>query len=206
MAAVPPPRLTSSGARPRWRTALASPRGITVVALVLLLCVALWQLVPMFLGPPKARSVALVVNSTPAGASIFLDGQDTGLKSPSRLENLAVGAAHTLRLALPGHEDQEEHFTITPAEVPPEGELRRRLFLEKKKGRLEITTLPEKADVFIEGRFACETPCVVPDLDREKNEVKLLLRKSDFRDYSDVIRWGDETAVKVEYKLTPRTN
>jgi hypothetical protein len=46
----------------------------------------------------------------------------------------------------------------------------------------------------------------VPDLDREKSEVKLLLRKNDFRDYSDVIRWGDETAVKVEYKLTPRTN
>jgi hypothetical protein len=66
--------------------------------------------------------------------------------------------------------------------------------------------LPDKADVFIEGRFACETPCVVPDLDREKSEVKLLLRKNDFRDYSDVIRWGDETAVKVEYKLTPRTN
>ncbi len=206
MAAMPPPRLSSAGARSRWVAALATPRGITIVALVLLLCVALWQLAPMFLGPPKARTVALVVNSTPAGASIFLDGQDTGLKSPSRLENLAVGAAHTLRLALPGHEDQEEHFTITPAEVPPEGELRRRLFLEKKKGRLEITSLPDKADVFIEGRFACETPCVVPDLDREKSEVKLLLRKNDFRDYSDVIRWGDETAVKVEYKLTPRTN
>ncbi len=30
------------------------------------------------------------------------------------------------------------------------------------------------------------------------------MRKDGYRDYPDVIRWGDETSIKVEYKLSPR--
>jgi len=206
MAAMPVP---AKKGPPPWLAALVSPRGITITSLVILTVVAVWQLLPMVLGSSRPKAVAVVVESTPPGAKVLLDGQDTGLVTgqtpPARLEAVTPGVPHTLRLSLPGFQDAEEQFTLSPAETAATSEVRKSLFLEKKKGRLEIASRPEKADVFIDGKFACETPCSLTDVDREKNEVKLMLRKGDYRDYSEVVRWGTETAIKVEYQLTPRS-
>jgi hypothetical protein len=183
---------------------LATPTGVTVVVLLALLIYAAIQLLPTLLAPEKPKVAAVVVTSTPAGATVFMDGTDTGQKTPARIENVPTGSSHVLKLTLAGHDEVTESFSLPPGDPPPEGEIKRRIFLGKKKGRIEIGSVPDRAEVYVDGKFTCETPCTVPDLDREKNEVRLLMRKDGFRDYPDVIRWGEETSIKVEYKLSPR--
>ncbi|MCK6573768.1 PEGA domain-containing protein, partial [Myxococcota bacterium] len=196
--AVPAPN------RPNPLKRLATPTGVTVVVLLALLVYAAVQLLPTLLAPDKPKVAAVVVTSTPAGATVFMDGVDTGQKTPARIENVPTGSSHVLKLTLAGHDEVAESFSLPPGDPPPEGEIKRRIFLGKKKGRIEVGSVPDRAEVYVDGKFTCETPCTVPDLDREKNEVRLLMRKDGFRDYPDVIRWGEETSIKVEYKLSPR--
>jgi serine/threonine protein kinase len=183
---------------------LATPTGVTVLVLLALLIYAAVQLLPTLLAPEKPKVAAIVVTSTPAGATVFMDGVDTGQKTPARIENVPTGSSHVIKLTLAGHDEVTESFSLPPGDPPPEGEIKRRVFLGKKKGRIEVGSVPARAEVYVDGKFTCETPCTVPDLDREKNEVRLLMRKDGFRDYPDVIRWGEETSIKVEYKLSPR--
>jgi serine/threonine protein kinase len=208
MMAMPAPskagKSTSAGKRGGLLGKIATPTGVTVVVLLILLVYAAIQLVPTLLAPDKPKVTAVVVTSTPAGASVFMDGVDTGQKTPARLENVPTGSSHVLKLSVAGHDEVTESFSIPPGDPPAEGELKRRIFLAKQKGKIEINSVPDHAEVYVDGKFSCETPCALADLDRDKNEVRLLMRKDGYRDYPDVIRWGDETSIKVEYKLSPR--
>ena len=181
-----------------------SPGGLTAFVLVALLGYAAFQLLPTLLAPQKLRVAALVITSTPAGAKVHVNGVDTGQETPARVDNVAVGASHTVKLTLGGFDELTESVTIPASDLPPDGEVKRRLFLVKQRGRIEVGSTPDKADVFVDGKFSCETPCTVADVDREKNEVRLLLRKDGYRDYPEVIRWGEETHIKVDWKLAPR--
>lgn len=183
---------------------LMSPGGLTAFVLVALLGYAAFQLLPTLLAPQKLRVAALVITSTPAGAKVHVNGVDTGQETPARVDNVAVGASHTVKLTLGGFDELTESVTIPASDLPPDGEVKRRLFLVKQRGRIEVGSTPDKADVFVDGKFSCETPCTVADVDREKNEVRLLLRKDGYRDYPEVIRWGEETHIKVDWKLAPR--
>lgn len=45
----------------------------------------------------KESAGPVVIVSNPSGASIFVDGEDTGLKTPSRVNNVASNAVVLLR-------------------------------------------------------------------------------------------------------------
>ncbi len=190
-------------AKPAWKK-IVTPVGVTIVVLVLLAIYAGYQLLPGLLAPDKPKVVTAEVTSTPSGAEIFLDGTDTGKKTPAKLEALALGSNHSVKLTLAGFDDVTEALNVPMGEQPGDGEVKRRLFLSKKKGKLDVSSVPDHAELYVDGKFTCETPCTVPDLDRDKNDVRLLLRKDGYRDYPDVVRWGEEVGIKVEYKLSPR--
>jgi len=65
--------------------------------------------VPVTLSP--ASSGPLTITSTPAGARIFLDGQDGGV-TPLTFPDLALGM-HTLVLKMDGYQDYTEQITVT---------------------------------------------------------------------------------------------
>ena len=60
---------------------------------------------------PNDTNGAIAVLSTPSGATIWLDGNNTGKKTDDTLENVAPGS-HNVRLILPGYEDYETTVTV----------------------------------------------------------------------------------------------
>jgi hypothetical protein len=57
-------------------------------------------------------TTSIDVRSEPAGASIFVDGRPTGLKTPAVLSGLPVGRAVKLRLDLEGHAAASRETTL----------------------------------------------------------------------------------------------
>jgi hypothetical protein len=61
--------------------------------------------------PPAPQVGSISVETIPDGADIWLDGQDTGLKSNANLDNLSPGT-HTVRLIKQGYFTHEESVTV----------------------------------------------------------------------------------------------
>lgn len=78
--------------------------------------------------PPTQAFGSIQVKSYPNGATIFLDGQDTGFKTNHTLTNIPTGR-HTILLRLAGWKDWEEEVTVyqnqtavvKPCLLPPNG-------------------------------------------------------------------------------------
>jgi len=56
---------------------------------------------------------AIYVISTPSGASVQIDGRDTGVSTPSRIDDLSIGN-HSITLSKPGYQDASEMVTTRP--------------------------------------------------------------------------------------------
>ena len=59
----------------------------------------------------RSQPGTVAVASTPEGATILLDGSDTGLVTPAELPELAAGE-HAIVLSLPGHETAQEMVNV----------------------------------------------------------------------------------------------
>ncbi|MDP8238185.1 MAG: SUMF1/EgtB/PvdO family nonheme iron enzyme [Candidatus Hatepunaea meridiana] len=60
----------------------------------------------------QGKPGALFVTTTPSGASIYLDGKDTGKKTSAKISDLSMGE-HELRLTLSGYGDIDTLVTIS---------------------------------------------------------------------------------------------
>ncbi|HLJ87576.1 MAG TPA: serine/threonine-protein kinase [Candidatus Angelobacter sp.] len=121
---------------------------------------------------PAPSSVA--VSSTPTGASIWIDGKDTGKTTPSQI--LVEKGAHTVVVRKEGFKDaattadvvEGQTLDFSPAlqTAPPlqvedsgkQGSMLRRMFgadsIPEGKGLLHIRTVPDGATVVVNGRSA----------------------------------------------------
>jgi hypothetical protein len=117
---------------------------------------------------PPVRAVdsgRLLVRSTPAGASVMVDGESRGV-TPLALRELAFGA-HTVRVSYPGHDTRERPVTFTerrparsldfelrptsvtsPATTPA----------ANSPGSLIVTSRPSGAQVFVDDSLIGTTP------------------------------------------------
>jgi hypothetical protein len=57
------------------------------------------------------------VKTTPAGATLYLDGKKLGELSPVTLDGIAVGSEHAILAQLEGYDDRLEKFEVTTGEV-----------------------------------------------------------------------------------------
>ena len=183
---------------------MASAKGVTVVVLLGLSIYLGMHLFPTVVPAPEIKKAILVIDSTPHGARVILDGQDTQMDTPARFTDLPIDTLHTLRLTLKGYQPYSDTVAIGADTLPKTGELRKRYFLEKARGKLKVVSMPPGAEVYIDGKFAGETPLQRVDVDRTKNEMMVLVRKDDFRERREVIRWDDEIELKLELELTKR--
>lgn len=67
-------------------------------------------------GGAGATTGSIQVNSTPQGASVYLDGTDTGLTTNSTLTAVSPGS-HTVTLVKEGYEDYEEIISVTAGQT-----------------------------------------------------------------------------------------
>ncbi len=188
----------------RKKTGLArlfSARGITAMGILALLGVGAFLMRPLFMGKDAtASTLTLVVKAVPANATVTLDGTQRATATPARVEGLVPGTQHTQRVEVSGFTPHEETFT-----VPPEAdgnELRRSVFLRKAMGELVLKSEPPGAEVYMDGKYLGDTPLTRKSLDRDKNEVVLLIRKDGFQDRREVLTWGEQTTLEHTVKLT----
>ncbi len=93
----------------------------------------------------------LNISSSPAGASITMDGEYAGT-TPATLE-LSPQSDHQLKLFLNGYTQVRRQVSIESGQ-----QLDLSLSLKAKLGTLKITTLPTQANLYIDGKLRGQTP------------------------------------------------
>jgi hypothetical protein len=97
---------------------------------------------------PLAATVT--VASTPAGASLVVDGKDAGM-TPVTLGDLKPGSSHTVKLTKPGYNDLEQTVTVPGAGERAEVQL----FLTRvpELGAVRIVSEPPGAEILQNGEL-----------------------------------------------------
>jgi len=124
----------------------------------------------------------LKVSSTPSGASIWLDGKNTGKTTPEVLEELSAGK-HTVVLKLSGYRETSKSVAIVSSqrsdchvELVKEPEVVR-------TGTLKVSSTPSGATIWLDGKNTGKTtPEILEELSAGKHTV--VLKLSGYRETS----------------------
>ena len=135
----------------------------------------------------------LAVSSTPPGAAIFLDGEDTGKRTPALLEDLEAGE-HRLLLRLPHYFDQEDAAFVYPAR---KAEID--WTMRGKPARFTIEGTPKGAQVYADKLFHGYAPLELTLSPEE--EHTLVVHQPGFQARVDKLRGGIDEARSFRYEL-----
>lgn len=146
---VPEPAAVAPQSRPRaTRIMLAaslSAVGLLAVGGVLMRGAFLHPGAPATVSAPTTANLEL--RSQPAGASIFVDGSPTGLKTPAVLSGLPIGRTITLRLDLEGYTGVSRQTTLAAGQPQPLS-----FTLESALGKVRVRGVPPRATVQLDDR------------------------------------------------------
>ena len=110
----------------------------------------------------------LDVKSEPEeGAQVFVDGKDTGKKTPVTLDNVAEGE-HAVLLKRRFYKDK-----VIRVQVPNDGIGKAHIKMDPNFGSVRIDSEPSGADVYIDGVREGETPYVKQRIESKAYKVKL---------------------------------
>lgn len=141
----------------------------------------------------------LLVRSSPAGASVYVDGERHGL-TPTAVKNLPTGL-HRVRIVMDGYVAEDRNVTITeakPAQAVTVELERPRAATQKSRassepasspafaGVLVVESRPAGAQVFVDGKVMGITPLVVAKVDAGEHVVRL--ERDGYRRWSASVR------------------
>ena len=81
--------------------------------------------------------------------------------------------------------------------------IERRFFLRRSKGILNVSSSPQGAEIYLDGRYVGVTPKVLRDLERQKKEIFILLRKDGYKEKKATLDWGKKIKLDYEARLAP---
>jgi len=105
---------------------------------------------------PISTENEIIASSNPSGAEIYLDGKDTGQKTPATLLKLEKGI-HEIRMVLPGYEAFEIQVNVNGT-ATVSGNL---VKSNTPQGTVLIESTPANASVVIQGKAYGTTPVTV---------------------------------------------
>jgi serine/threonine protein kinase len=130
---------------------------------------------------PALDSGRLLVRSTPAGASVMVDGQSHGL-TPLSLRELGL-RAYTIEVSYPDHDTQRRRVTLSgrrpartvdfnlrPRSVPADATA-----AASAPGSLQVTSRPSGAQVFVDDTMIGTTPLLLSDVATGSRRLRLEL-------------------------------
>lgn len=88
----------------------------------------------------------LAVQSEPAGALVFLNGEPTGLRTPTELKAIPVGEQLEVRVEMTGFQSQQRRLSLEAAQP---GTLS--FLLPPSTGRVRLVGAPPGADLYVDG-------------------------------------------------------
>ncbi|MEM6731946.1 MAG: PEGA domain-containing protein, partial [Myxococcota bacterium] len=147
---------------------------------------------------PRPDGIAHI-ETIPAGASIYLDGEKIGI-TPADIQDLNTGEPVKVTVKLDGYQE-----VILQDEFPPgEREVTLEATLQEvmARGRLRVTSKPPGATLYVGNRKVGVTPKTVEDLDpTETHEIELT--KDGYKPKKVSYQFNGELDVEKEYELTP---
>jgi hypothetical protein len=145
-------------------------------------------------GTPTTGSI--MFESNPPGADIYYDNERLTEKTPYRLEGITIGTSHDIRIELPKYQPYIDTVNIpkTGREVPVLA------LLKQVTGKLRILSIPEGAEVWLDGRQVGRTPAKLEGLDMAGTK-KLELRLKDHQPHIQDLTWPANGQVDLDIKL-----
>jgi serine/threonine protein kinase len=143
----------------------------------------------------QAVAASLLIDSTPSGATVTVDGTVLSDKTPARFET-APGARHEILIELAGFQRHKD------AVVVPDGGGQTRVFafLPAITVKLRVTTVPSGADVYFGEQLKGRTPLEINDLDpASAREIEVRLK--DYPPEKRTLSWDGKTEQTVEIRL-----
>lgn len=144
-------------------------------------------------GESDKRTGALIVDTQPVGAVVWVDGVRKGA-SPQTVGDLEPGLLR-VRASLQGYEDQEEKVRILAGR-----ETRITLILDRtaSRGNLAVKSEPTGARWYLDGAYVGTTPDKV-DCEAETHRVEV--KKEGYEDWSETVQVATKGRVPVKTKL-----
>lgn len=136
----------------------------------------------------------LVVESLPPGASVIIDDEPTGRKTPVTIENFESGYVHDLRLELEG----EPTLTSTVS-VKPGAKQTVTLVFPDAMVNLSVKTDPPNAELFIDGRSVSLTPASM--MVRVDRELHVRVVREGYVEYVEVITPEKKSSINLDVRL-----
>ena len=113
---------------------------------------------------------SIVVSSYPTGAVVYLDGREWHY-TPATFTSVSAGAGHTVQVSMSGYQTYTTTVYVPAgAQVPVNVNL---VPAPQQTGSLSVTSTPNGADVYIDGRYWSSTPAVVPGLAPGSHTVRV---------------------------------
>ncbi len=133
----------------------------------------------------------LIVLCQQEGAQVFVDEQQVGTV-PLEPQSLGAGE-HTVRVTRPGYTEFTDVVTIRPrADTQIEVELM------AVSGVVHVTSVPDGAQVFVDGRFQGQTPA---ELELPDGEHSIRVRRQGYQEAIRTVRSAAGHQAEVEVRL-----
>ena len=138
----------------------------------------------------------IAVESAPGeGARIFIDGKDTGRKTPATIKGISCGQ-HTVELKKKGFVGEKKIVGVTSGEV-----VKARVNLAPNYAPLEIRTEPSGAEVSINGRRAGKSPIRIKRM--TAGEHTIVAKMPDHHDTTRKFKLLPGKPLKLNIELRP---
>ena len=136
------------------------------------------------------------VNSTPTGAAISLDGQDTGKTTNATLTDVSAGT-HTLKLVKQGYKVWEDTVTVNKGSTT---HVNVTLEEEPKVGSIKVNSTPTGAAIWLDGQDTGKTTnATLNDVSVGNHTLKLV--KERYQDWEDTVTVDEDATTTVNATL-----
>jgi len=157
------------------------------------------------LEPITAESFGVLrVRTTPVGASLLLDGRDTGETAPGTVSGISTGEAHSLVVALDGYVTQTVALTLERGQVRELDLTLERIPLGPNESILQLVTVPADARVQFAG--ASHETGSPYEFRVESGRYRVVVEKTNYRraEQRVALEPGEITALRVELEREGR--
>lgn len=186
-------QVATSAPRPRNNAPFIALAALLALALVVVLTQLGGSAVEE---PASAPRATVAVFSSPAGASVLLDGEPLADVTPMSLEGIEPGRTYEIELRLDGHDPLVDTVRVETA-----GMESREFALAPVTGAMVIRTFPEGAEIAVDGTPRGPGPLTLDEVDRSRAYVVRATMEG-YAPANRTVRWEEESPAQLPVVLT----